>query len=198
MWDIHDIYRLIHMWDIHNSFICAISMIKSCHTYEVIQSTRTNESYHTYEPHMDKSSRTYEWEPWKAREKRHKRSHVTRKSPVTRTHTWMSHVTRTHTWMSHVTRTHTWMSHVHTHAQVVQQVWTSHVTHMNESCHTYEWAMSHIWMSHVTYMNEPCHTYAWVMSHIWMSHVTHMHESCHTYEWAMPHIWMSHVTHMHE
>ena len=33
-------------------------------------------------------------------------------------------------------------------------VWTSHVTHMNESCHIYQWVMSHICMSHVTHIIE--------------------------------------------
>jgi len=94
----------------------------------------------------------------------------------------------------------------------MNDIWTSHVTHMNESCHiyewvmshtwmshvTYEWVMSHIWMSHVTHMNESCYIYEWVMSHIWMSRVTHMNVLCHTYERVMSHIWTSHVTHMNE
>ena len=72
-------------------------------------------------------------------------------------------------------------------------MWMSHVTHMIESCHTYEWVMSHTWMSHVTHMNESCYTRVWVMPQIWMSHVTR--ELCHTFEWVMSHIWTSHVTH---
>ena len=49
---------------------------------------------------------------------------------------------------------------------------SSHITHVNESCHTNKWDMSHIWMSHATH---------------WMSHVTHMDESSHTHEWFKPH-----------
>ena len=56
-------------------------------------------------------------------------------------------------------------------------VWTSHVTHMKDSCHTYEWVMCHIYLSHVTRMNESCYTYEWVMPHIWLRHATHTHRS---------------------
>jgi len=76
--------------------------------------------------------------------------------------------------------------------------WTSHGTHVNESCHTYEWVMSNIWMRHVTPMNESCHTYEQERSHIRMSHVKHMNELWHTYEWVMSHLWTSHVTRMNE
>jgi len=85
--------------------------------------------------------------------------------------------------------------------RVMSHRWTSHDTHMNESCHTYESNMSHIvmshgmqwivvfgmapsssriWTSHVTYINESRHTYQRVTSHISMSHVTHINESCRT------------------
>ena len=40
---------------------------------------------------------------------------------------------------------------------VMSHIWTSHVTHVNESCHTHERVMSQKWTSHVP--------------HIWMSHI---------------------------
>jgi len=117
---------------------------------------------------------------------------------------WMSHVT--YEWvMSHMNEScHIWMSHVnesslecHTYEWVISHIWTSHVTHVNESCH--------IWTSHVTHVNESCH--------IWTSHVSnvvHMnescqtcervvsHASCHTRKRVMSRIWTSHITHMNE
>jgi len=69
---------------------------------------------------------------------------------------------------------------------IMSHIWTSHVTHMNESRHTYECVVSH--------SREGCECvvdkYGWVMSHIWMSHVAHMNESCHTYGWVMSQMWV--------
>jgi hypothetical protein len=97
---------------------------------------------------------------------------------------------------------------------VVTCMWTSHTTHVDESCRTCEWIVPHIWMSHAThvnaddpvvphmwlsyatYVNELCHTFEWVMPHMWTSHATHLNESCHICEWVMPHMWLSHATHV--
>ena len=97
---------------------------------------------------------------------------------------------------------------------VMAHTWTSHVTHMNESCHIYEWVMAHIWMSHGTHGNTEgvlcatlmrdippaCHTttHEWVMTHIRMRHVIRMNESCHTFEWVMSHIWIHMCALIHE
>ena len=114
----------------------------------------------------------------------------------TYTHTYTHTHTHTHahTHAHTCTHTHTWPidmcdTHIHTRDPFTRDAyetwhircemshtWTSHVTHMNESCHTYERVMSHIWTSHVTHMNESCHTYERVMSHKWMRRVT--------YEWV--------------
>jgi len=82
-----------------------------------------------------------------------------------------------------------------THSYVIDRIWISHGTHMNESRHT--------WLSHVTHnegvmlhiTNESWTAYESVLAHVWMSHSTHMNESWHTYGWVMTHIWMSHVPH---
>ena len=50
--------------------------------------------------------------------------------------------------------------------------WTSHVTHIDESCHAYRRVVSHIRMGH---------TYERVMWHIWMRYVKHMNEACRRY-----------------
>jgi len=72
-----------------------------------------------------------------------------------------------------------------THERVMSHMWTTHVTHVNESCHTYERVMSHMWTSHDTHVNESCHTYERVVSHTWPSHITQVNESCHTCECVM-------------
>jgi len=90
--------------------------------------------------------------------------------------------------------------------RVMSHIWTSHVTHMNESRHTYEWVM---WTScedatktaSVVKMRggTACHTYQRVMSYIRMSQITHIHEACHTYEfvnWAIQMIWRIHTCDM--
>jgi len=66
-----------------------------------------------------------------------------------------------------------------------------------------------IWTSHVTQLDESRHTCAWVMSHtctyvhtnfatLIKQFITHMNESHHTYEWAMSHkkiiIHVAHIT----
>ena len=43
---------------------------------------------------------------------------------------------------------HTWMCRV-----------TLFGTHMNESCHAYEWVAWHVWTSHVTHVSESCTWY---------------------------------------
>ena len=88
-----------------------------------------------------------------------------------------------------------WMSH---------DIWTSHVTHINESgvCRLWiikhivscEWVMwmSHvIWTSHVTHINESGVCRLWVMTHI-MSYEWVM---THTYEWVRHPSPASHDTH---
>ena len=82
----------------------------------------------------------------------------------------------------------------------------SHVTHLKEVRHLYEWVMSYLWTSRVTHLNESCCTFGWVTSHTKRRghdvaacvHVTHINESCHTYKWSMPHIWMRPTTHINE
>ena len=80
-------------------------------------------------------------------------------------------------------------------------MWTSHVTHVNESCRTYKSVMSHVHRPRsLLYLPTV------VTSHIGMSHVIHVNESHHTdnsvtrtptsiavfsYEFLKP-IWMSH------
>jgi len=92
-------------------------------------------------------------------------------------------------WMIRVTSVQSeWvMSHVWsccTYEWVLSLIWTSHVTHMNESCHTYEYFISTLNaifngpQCALWWMKESCNTHEWVMSHIWISHVTHVNISC--------------------
>ena len=62
--------------------------------------------------------------------------------------------------------------------------------------HTYEWVMAHMWTSHVTHVNESCHTCEWVVSHMWISRVTHMDGSWLPYECAMSHMCKRCVPHV--
>jgi len=111
--------------------------------------------------------------------------------------TWvMSHVDeswRIFKWvMSHGNDTSSEVSHIWhmiTCEWVMRYIWSSHVTHVNESCYTSEGVMSHawispshMWMRHVTHVNESCYTSERVTSHMWMSHFTHANVSCHTCE----------------
>jgi len=135
-------------------------------------------------------------------------------------HAWMSHVTymsepyHMYEWVM----SHMWMNRIFKDISVLGaygnvcinasrhacHMWTSHVTHMNESRHTcksVEFQGSSIsgdccgtsyhlqmytWMHHVVVptvsTNEPRHTYEWVTLHLWISHVTHRPESRHTYK----------------
>ena len=202
-------------------------MNESCHTCEWVMShiwmshvTHVNESCHICEwvmshiwmshvTHVNESCHTYEW---------------------VMSHIWMSHVTR----MSESSHAYEWdMSHLFARDEILdlgdrqdhelvgwicrnesRRIWTSHVTHMKESCHLYNelwhiWTnMSHVCLSHVTWK--------WVIAHM-NEHVTRMKESrhvkmsygtyertCHTYKWVTSrenelwHIWTSHVTLMSE
>jgi len=96
-------------------------------------------------------------------------------------------------------------SHCHMFAWVTSQVWTSHITRLNDWRHvtginespgTFARDTSHVWKS--------SHTYEWVPWHVWTSHVTRVNESCrtrvnesrHTCVWVMSQIWTGHVTHV--
>ena len=104
-------------------------------------------------------------------------------------HTWMSHAT--YIWVIH-------MSHVILHFS--SRIWTSHVTHMDESCHIYM-SHSHITcntsqMMYVTYINESCH-----VSHTQMIHVPRIKELWEKYREtnlfcspANKYVWQSHPT----
>ena len=91
----------------------------------------------------------------------------------------MCHATHVNESLSHVPSqmdvcdmTHPYMRHV------MLRIWTSHVTHMDETCdtygsvsHTYESVISHVRKFYVTHVNESL-----------SSMPSHMDESCHTYE----------------
>ena len=118
---------------------------------------------------------------------------------------------------SHITTMscHMYKVSCYTCERVLSRIWTSHVTHMNESCHTYKQQITHmdaswhtcecanskIWMSHVSNMNGSCPEYECIVSHIWVLIIAWRYsqdEACHRYDWVMSQIWMSHVAHMNE
>jgi len=64
-------------------------------------------------------------------------------------------VAKTYQWKNisvkeHISATHISAAFVDA---AVSHIWTSHVTHINESCHTYEWVLSRIWMIGFTHVN---------------------------------------------
>jgi len=132
------------------------------------------------------------------------------------TYEWvMSHIRMT--WFVYAAR-HTCECVVsHVWILVVQYMWISRVTLMNESCPTYEWRDScecvtshisiirdvsymgwsctvaqHIRITGVTLMNESCPTYEWV-GIFSFTVVYHRYESDESYQWVVSRLLMYHV-----
>ena len=162
-------------------------------------------SLHLISAWVDKSWRKY----WGVMEHTQRRrvTHMCGMSQICvacHTYVWhVTHIKRRPVCCLLLSACHTWMVMSHTYERVMSHTWTSHVTHMNESCHRREEAMSNIWKSHVAHVNESYPTYERVILRIRMSHVTRMNASCHTCKHKHPsrvymkellsHVWRSHV-----
>ena len=94
-------------------------------------------------------------------------SHVTHMSKSCYTHEWVM----SHTWMSHVTHMDDWYDtydtckHMQTHANTPISMGVTLFFSARQD-HTHERVMSHKWTSHVTHMKESCYTYGWVIWHV--------------------------------
>ena len=181
---------------------------ESCHTDEGLMSNLTwqillmshdrvmtldnmNESCHTHQRVMSHTSMSHphvRWRVWRrdikyGHELWHRILHLTwggsESCHTDMTDSWQKKVDTGRIW-GRMTESWRWI------------IWTSHVTHINESCRKCKRVMSHTSMSHVANAKQVMsHIHEWVMLHMQnKSCHTYMNESCRTCK-------TSHVTQTH-
>jgi len=190
-----------HIYERVMSHIC---MKESCHTYlweshvtHICDTSRHTYLWHdsSYVWHDSFISHTYLW-----------RSHVTHMYEGVMSHISITRLLIRVTWLLYMRVMCLTILLAHHPSLMTMPLWR-----MKKSCHICEGVMSHIWTSHVTHMKESCHRYVshdsiidddasltneGVLSRMWRWHVTHMKKSCHVCGDDTSPQWSSHVTYM--